>query len=71
MVEEKERKVKEAEEYRQYLIGQMKDKKGQEHLDFLNDKIFIQHRQLANNETTREIERKVKEVDVTEKNSPP
>ena len=47
----------------------MRDKKGQDHLDSLNDKIFIQHRLLANNETTREIERKVKEVDVSEKNT--
>ena len=71
MFEERERKAKEAEEYRQYLIGQMKDKKGQEHLNDLNDKIFIQHRQLANNETTREIEKKVKQVDVTDKSTTP
>ena len=69
LFEEKEKKAKEAEEYRQYLIGQMRDKKGQDHFDSLNDKIFVQHRLLANNETTREIERKVNEVDVSEKKS--
>ena len=71
LFQEKERKAKEAEEYRQYLIGQMKDKKGQEHLDHLNDKIFIHHRQLANNETAREIEKKVEQVDINDKSSTP
>ena len=66
-MEERDRKAKDAEEYRQYLIGQMEAKKGQEHLDALNDKIFIQHRLLANNEKAREIGRKVQEVDVEEK----
>ena len=70
LVEEKERKIKEAEEYRQYLIGQMESKKGQEHLDALNDKIFVQHRLLADNETNRDIERKVQEVDVKDKQKP-
>ena len=70
LVEEKERKIKEAEEYRQYLIGQMESKKGQEHLDALNDKIFVQHRLLADNETNRDIERKVQEVDVRDKQKP-
>ena len=69
-MEERERKIKEAEEYRQYLIGQMEAKKGQEHLISLNDKIFVQHRLLANNETTREIEHKVQQVDVKEKQQP-
>ena len=45
----------------------MEAKKGQDHLDALNDKIFVQHRLLANNERTREVERKVQDVDVTEK----
>ena len=49
----------------------MKDKKGQEHLDHLNDKIFIHHRQLANNETAREIEKKVEQVDINDKSSTP
>ena len=66
-MEEKERKIKDAEEYRQYLIGQMESKKGQDHLDALNEKIFVQHRLVANNERTRDIERKVEQVNVTEK----
>jgi hypothetical protein len=70
LLEEKERKAKEAENYRQYLIGQMEAKKGQDHMNALTDKIFVQHRLLANNETTREIERKVQDVDVTDKHKP-
>ena len=48
----------------------MEAKKGQDHLDYLNDKIFVQHRLLANNERTREIERKVQEIDVADKQKP-
>ena len=45
----------------------MEAKKGQDNLESLNEKIFLQHRQLANNETDREIERKVEQVDVENK----
>ena len=48
----------------------MESKKGQEHLDALNDKIFVQHRLLADNKTNRDIERKVQEVDVKDKQKP-
>ena len=48
----------------------MEAKKGLDHLNSLNDKIFVQHRLLANNEKTREIERKVQDVDVTDKQKP-
>ena len=56
-----------AEEYRQFLIGQMEARKGQDHIDALNENIFVHHRLLANNETNREIEHKVEEVNVNEK----
>ena len=69
LVEDKERKIKEAEEYRQFLIGQMESKKGQDHVDALNEKIFLQHRLLANNETDRETKSKVETVNVAEKQS--
>ena len=45
----------------------MEARKGQDHIDALNEKIFIQHRLLANNEKNREIEHKVEQVNVTEK----
>ena len=45
----------------------MEAKRGQDNIDSLNEKIFVQHRLLANNETTRDIERKVEQVDVKEK----
>lgn len=63
--QEKSRKSKDAEDYRQFLLGQMQEKKEMEERVALRDKIFLHHRQLADNEKLSGIKDQVDKVDVT------
>ena len=64
MDQEKVQKSREATEYRQYLLGQMEERKQKMSTDNLRSNVFLHHRMLAENQKAEELDGALKKVDV-------